>query len=79
MAHTEDLALDGEGKAQLPQQARTPHGCAARFAVEIRPEGVLLRPEVDELDGKTTLHDVQDAPPPKRASLFGRLLRRNIT
>jgi putative ABC transport system ATP-binding protein len=75
----DDLLIDAEGKVQLPQQARTKLNVAPRFAVEIRPEGVLLRPELDELEGRTTLHDIQDAPPPKRRSLFGRLLGRKPT
>lgn len=37
--------LDEEGRIQLPTAVRTHLGDAARIAVEIRPEGVLLRPE----------------------------------
>jgi ABC-type lipoprotein export system ATPase subunit len=76
LTHAEDLLLDAQGSVQLPQQARMKLNTAPRFAVEIRPEGVLLRPEVEDLDHKSGLHDLQDAPPPRRRSLFGRLLRR---
>ncbi len=73
---TADLLVDEHGNVQLPEQARIKLHAAPTFAVEIRPEGVLLRPEIEELDGKTTLHDFQDAPPPKRASFLSRLFGR---
>jgi hypothetical protein len=52
-------------------------GEAQRIAVEIRPEGVLLRPEMDISDDFSSLSDAipQDAPPERRRFL-GRLLRR---
>jgi hypothetical protein len=46
------------------------------IAVEVRPEGVLLRPEADDLDGTGALVDLvpEDAPPPP--SRLRRLWRR---
>jgi ABC-type methionine transport system ATPase subunit len=38
-------ALDHEGRIQLPSAVRAQLDEAARIAIEIRPEGVLLRPE----------------------------------
>jgi len=43
-------ALDDEGRIQLPAAVRSQLDEAARIAVEIRPEGVLLRPEQDLAD-----------------------------
>jgi putative ABC transport system ATP-binding protein len=43
-------ALDDKGRIQLPEAVRTRLDEAARIAVEIRPEGVLLRPEMDVKD-----------------------------
>jgi len=42
--------LDGEGRIQLPEAVRSQLDEAARITVEIRPEGVLLRPEHDAVD-----------------------------
>lgn len=61
--------LDPEGKIQLPIAVRSYLHEANRIAIEIRPEGVLLRPEITDEDNPTTLfHDFlpQDAPPKKR-------------
>lgn len=67
-------ALDDGGRIKLPDQARAYLSDAARIALEIRPDGVLLRPEADDEHGAMAdvaggLH--QDAPP--RAT--GRRLR----
>ena len=73
----ETPVLDESGRVQLPSPVRAQLGEAQRIAVEIRPEGVLLRPENDLSDDHSALHDVmpQDAPPERRRFL-GRLLRR---
>ncbi|MBN1563610.1 MAG: ABC transporter ATP-binding protein [Anaerolineae bacterium] len=42
--------LDKEGRIQLPVAVRSQLEDAARVAVEIRPEGILLRPEQDLAD-----------------------------
>ncbi len=70
--------LDNEGRIQLPEKVRSHLDDAARIAVEIRPEGVLLRPENDDQDETNALlRDMlpQDAPPPKRQ--WFRFLRRS--
>jgi hypothetical protein len=62
-------ALDEDGRIQLPAAVRAQLDEAARIAVEIRPEGVLLRPESDLLeDTDMALQGLlmQDAPSPKR-------------
>jgi ABC-type lipoprotein export system ATPase subunit/bifunctional DNA-binding transcriptional regulator/antitoxin component of YhaV-PrlF toxin-antitoxin module len=67
-------ALDDAGRIQIPEPVRAQLGEAHRIAVEIRPEGVLLRPEQAESDDvSAALQDMlpQDAPPEKR-----RLFRR---
>lgn len=68
--------LDDSGRIRLPDAVRSQLAEAPRIAVEIRPEGVLLRPEVDEQeDTDAILQDMlpQDAPPEKRRwRLFGR-------
>lgn len=69
------LNLDGEGRIQLPQEVRSTLTQAARISVEVRPEGVLLRPEnEDHDDTEALLQEMlpQDAPPAKRGFL-GRL------
>ncbi|NLF76869.1 MAG: ABC transporter ATP-binding protein [Chloroflexi bacterium] len=69
--------LDGEGRLRLPEPARVQLAGTAGIAVEVRPEGVLLRPESPE-DGSADalLLDMlpQDAPPkhPRRWSWRGR-------
>lgn len=67
-------ALDDGGRIKLPDQARAYLSDAARIALEIRPDGVLLRPEADDEHG--AMGDVagglhQDAPPKSQ----GRRLR----
>jgi hypothetical protein len=74
-------ALDDEGRIQLPNTVRTQLSTAASIAIEIRPEGVLLRPEISEIDDTDALlQDMmpQDAPPQRRSAmrrLFGRWRR----
>jgi ABC-type microcin C transport system duplicated ATPase subunit YejF len=71
-------AVDDSGRIRLPSEARTHLADAARIAVEIRPEGILLRPENDALDdAQTLLRDMlpQDAPPVRRR-WWRRLFRR---
>lgn len=78
--YTEEDALnfDEAGRIRLPEMVRAQLNEAARIAVEIRPEGVLLRPENEEQDNVGALLQEmlpQDAPPEKRRGL--RLFRRN--
>ncbi len=72
--------LDEDGQIRLPDAVRSQLADAPRIAIEIRPEGVLLRPEADEEDHTDALlQDMlpQDAPPEaNRRSLLGRLRRR---
>ena len=68
IAHPEDETprLTEEGSIRLPQAVRSHLAEAPRIAVEIRPEGVLLRREVEaEDDTGALLQDMlpQDAPP----------------
>lgn len=61
--------LDDAGRITLPEEVRSQLSSSARIAVEIRPEGVLLRPENDQVeDTSALLQDLvpQDAPPEKR-------------
>jgi ABC-type lipoprotein export system ATPase subunit len=72
--------LDESGRIQLPEQVRAQLNGAPRISVEIRPEGVLLRPETEQTDDTAALLQEmlpQDAPPQKRRfRLFRRLGRR---
>ncbi|MEL6526715.1 MAG: ATP-binding cassette domain-containing protein, partial [Chloroflexota bacterium] len=74
--------VDDEGRIQLPQNVRGTLQQAPRVAIEIRPEGILLRPEKDDLDNTDTLlADMlpQNAAPNSR-TLFGqfrKLFRKN--
>jgi len=61
--------LDESGRITLPEQVRAQLTNAPRIAVEIRPEGVLLRPEMDQADDThAILQEMlpQDAPPERR-------------
>jgi ABC-type lipoprotein export system ATPase subunit len=61
--------LDDGGRIQLPETVREQLADAARISVEIRPEGVLLRPEADPIDDtQAALQEMlpQDAPPERR-------------
>ncbi|MBZ0276777.1 MAG: ABC transporter ATP-binding protein [Anaerolineae bacterium] len=66
-ANEEDVTrLDDGGRIRLPEGVREHLAQAPRIAVEIRPEGVLLRPETDENDdASAALQEMlpQDAPP----------------
>lgn len=77
MSEQSQPELDDEGRIQLPQNARpTLHG-ASRIAIEVRPEGVLLRPELDDDDNTDALLAgmlPQDKPPEKR-TIFTRIRR----
>lgn len=70
-------AVDEEGRIQLPNTVRTQLATAASIAIEVRPEGVLLRPETSDIDDTDVLLQgmmPQDAPPQRRrviARLFG--------
>jgi putative ABC transport system ATP-binding protein len=68
--------LDSSGRITLPEAVRAQLSQAPRIAVEIRPEGVLLRPENDQMeDTSAALHDMlpQDLPPEQsRFRLFRR-------
>jgi ABC-type lipoprotein export system ATPase subunit len=78
LSHESDPQLDTEGRILIPQNARGSLQQAARIAVEIRPEGVLLRPETDEEDNtEAALAEMlpQDRPPEKHRFL-GRFFRR---
>ena len=75
----ESPKIDTEGRIQLPTNAQPRLKEAARISVEVRPEGVLLRPEAEEIDNTDALLQSilpQDAPPEKH-NLFSRLFRRN--
>lgn len=78
-ADEEKPAMDKEGRILLPQAVRSQLNEALHITVEIRPEGVLLRPEADEADEThSVLQDMlpQDAPPERRR---WRLFRRKKT
>jgi ABC-type lipoprotein export system ATPase subunit len=72
-AQEEPPALDTEGRIQLPVAVRSHLDEAVRIAVEIRPEGVLLRPEREEIIDTDAM--LQDMLP--RKSGHRRLFRRN--
>jgi ABC-type lipoprotein export system ATPase subunit len=63
--------LDEAGRIRLPDAVRAQLAEAARIAVEIRPEGVLLRPETeseaaDQMSDALQAMLPQDAPPERR-------------
>jgi ABC-type lipoprotein export system ATPase subunit len=68
--------LDAEGKIKLPEAVRAALGGAARVAVEIRPEGILLRPESNQGEDGHAGQLLLDALPadaaPEKRGLFGR-------
>lgn len=69
--------LDDEGRIQLPLNARPTLDGAARITIEVRPEGILLRPEAEDDDNTDALLAgmlPQDKPPEKR-TIFSRLGR----
>lgn len=57
--------LNHEGTIQLPTAAIAHLNSGASISVEIRPEGVLLRPEREEIFAKVN-DELQDAPPSRR-------------
>ena len=61
--------VDEGGRITLPEMVRAQLHGAPRIAVEIRPEGVLLRPETDQVDDTSAILQEmvpQDAPPERR-------------
>lgn len=71
LTHVDELkpSLDDAGRITLPEAVRSQLSEAPRIAVEIRPEGVLLRPETEEEDDtKAMLEEIlpQDTPPESR-------------
>jgi ABC-type lipoprotein export system ATPase subunit len=73
-------ALDDNGRITLPEAVRSRLAEKPYIAVEIRPEGVLLRPEEDDSDaGHLMLQEMlpEDAPPaPSRLRRLWRRMRR---
>lgn len=69
--------LDKEGKISLPSAARSQLESADYISIEVRPEGILLRPELAEEEINTRLMGLlpQDALPEKQG-FFSRLFRR---
>ncbi len=57
--------LNHDGAIQLPTAAIAHLNIGASISVEIRPEGVLLRPEREEIFAKVN-DELQDAPPSRR-------------
>jgi DNA-binding transcriptional regulator/RsmH inhibitor MraZ len=69
-------ALDAEGRIQLPPAVRSQLEEGSRIAIEIRPEGVLLRAEQEAEDNTELM--LQDMLPRKQHERNRwRLLRRN--
>ncbi len=71
--------MDAEGRITLPEAVRAQLSSGSRVAVEIRPEGVLLRPEIEQVPDTTGQQAFMDALPAdagpdsgKRRGLFGR-------
>ncbi len=66
---SETPKMDETGRITLPEMVRETLAGASRVAIEIRPEGILLRPEVDAIDDTQALLQEmlpQDAPPERR-------------
>ncbi len=78
-SHTDESAsmLDGEGRIRLPDAVKPHLNGGSRIAVEIRPEGVLLRREnADDDDIATGFDDAPpDEPTKRRWRLFNRKSR----
>ncbi len=73
--------MDAEGHIRLPQAVRAQLSEAPRISIEVRPDGVLLRPEAEETDNTDEiLQDMlpQDAAPKptRRWRLFRRRKRK---
>lgn len=81
LSHPDEDApvLDDAGRVRLPELVRAQLSEAARISVEIRPEGILLRPEQAATDGALGFGDLlpQDAPPERRV-WWRRFLRRRV-
>lgn len=75
----DDHKLDAEGRIQLPSAVRSHLEIADRIAVEIRPEGILLRPEEDEDDNTDALlaEMMPQDKPPEKGGILRRIFRRN--
>lgn len=73
-----DHKLDEEGRIQLPSAVRSHLAVADRIAVEIRPEGILLRPEEDEDDNTDALlaEMLPQDKVPEKTGFLKRLFRR---
>ncbi|PJF22530.1 MAG: ABC transporter [Phototrophicales bacterium] len=70
--------VDDQGRIRLPSAVKSYLEGADRIAVEIRPEGVLLRPEVDEDDDTQLM--LQDMLPQRdKKGWLRRILRRGKT
>ncbi len=68
--------VEPDGKLQLPDEVRKHLTAADRIAIEIRPEGVLIRPETVEVDDTTALLTDMlpaDAPPQESKTKRGLL------
>ncbi len=77
LTHVTDTSptLDSAGRITLPDLVRAQLANAPRIGVEIRPEGVLLRPEYDTMDAHTLggkLLPQDAAPKRKKFRLFRR-------
>jgi ABC-type lipoprotein export system ATPase subunit len=68
--------VDGQGRLQLPEAGRKRLADADRITVEIRPEGVLLRPEEDDLLEETESLLFLEEEPPTRNGRHARGIRR---
>ncbi len=75
--------LDSQGFIQLPEAVRAQLSGAPRVAVEIRPEGVLLRAEADDIADPNFDGALNDAPPEVQRrglrGLFGRRAAKSKT
>lgn len=79
MGDAEPILLDGKGRIQLPSAVHEQLLEAAHIAIEVRPEGILLRPENDAEDNtESILQDIlpQDKAPQGRYSLLTQLTKR---
>lgn len=76
--HDAGPQIDEEGRIQLPTAVRTHLSAADRISVEIRPEGILLRPEEDEADNTEALlaEMLPQDKPPEKGGIIRRILRR---
>ena len=75
-AGEESPRMDDAGNIKLPQTVRSMLSDASHIAVEIRPEGVLLRPETEAEEMMNMSDTLMDAPPAPRKR-FGWLRRKS--